>query len=120
MAIPYTKVLESIVGLDENIIGAAVIAETVYAHVKSNPLKLTETQIAKLASQVDTVVSIGKTNEQFFGKMSYVHFKFQFLNVILFSLDTFKILAVGIGEPYDLEKKLVEQISKLAIEFVKK
>jgi hypothetical protein len=87
---------------------------------KDYSLELTETQIAKLASQVDTVVSIGKTNEQFFGKMSYVHFKFQFLNVILFSLDTFKILAVGIGEPYDLEKKLVEQISKLAIEFVKK
>jgi hypothetical protein len=37
MVIPYTKVLESIVGLDENIIGAAVIAETVYAQNKRLP-----------------------------------------------------------------------------------
>lgn len=89
--------------LHPNMVGVAVIiGPELSAEVRAEAPQITESDLVRMITQAHQVTSIGKLNEAILGKLEYVVFRHKFITVILFPMDTFNVLAVGVGDLRDI------------------
>lgn len=120
--------MESVANLDPNIVATAVITEdNVKVRIKKNGKgkaipqleELREVDLRRMTTQATHAISIGMTNERLLGELNYVMFHHKSMTAILFPMNTFKILAVGLGGPSDIVRltfKIADMIKKYSKE----
>ncbi len=120
--------MESVANLDPNIVATAVITEDdVKIRIKKNGKEkaipqleeLREVDLRRLTLQATHAISIGMTNERLLGELNYVMFHHKSLTAILFPMNTFKILAIGLGGPSDIVR-LTFRIADLIRKYTEK
>ena len=100
-----SALIKAVMGLHPNMVGVAVIiGPQLNAEVRAEAPQITESDLVRMVAQAHQVTSIGKLNEAILGKLSYVVFRHKFITVMLFPMDTFNVLAVGVGELRDFER----------------
>jgi hypothetical protein len=63
-----------------------------------------EPDLVRMATQAQQAISMGKTNTKLLGELQCIVFYHKFITVMLFPLDTFHVLAVGVGRIKNAEQ----------------
>lgn len=111
-AVNYNSLCTDLVGLDESIVAAFVLAKNVMGmHVKMNVPQLKDEDARLLAEQTATVIGITRTNERLFGKVGFMLVHHEFIDGVFFPADDGTTVLVGLVRPYDQEA-IVEKVQK--------
>lgn len=101
----YNRFCEELVGLDESLVAAFVVADGIRgSHVKLDVPVLKEEDAERLSGQTDTVMEIVKSNERLFGQLGYVLVHHEAVDGMFFPVDGSTTVLVGLVKPYDPDK----------------
>lgn len=101
----YSTILNSVLAVDTNIVGAAaIINEKVIVELRTGAPKIEESDLVRMATQAQQAISIGKTNQKLLGELQCVVFYHKHITAMLFPLDTFHVVAVGVGRIPNIEQ----------------
>ncbi len=109
----YGTLCKTIAELHSNIEVAIILSRGKLAssHMKTGGPAPDEEEFRKMISQLDTVITTIKANEDKFGELQSVSIHYKYVDGLFFPINEFDTLIVGIMPPYD--SNFVNRVSSL-------